>query len=531
MRKSTAQPGWVKTITLDPPSLENNTADADRFLEGLKKQLGTDALSIDLELLFGLPERLRTQGFRVRCVVFKDLDRYAVVALLDPEDPQPATGLALDIGTTSVVMVLVDLETRQPLARRTFTNPQVQIGPDILTRIHYSETREGLFHLKALLVSAINENLEALCRMKGLKKEQVYIVSAAGNTAMTHLFLGLPPGRLIREPYIPVVNRIPLLEAARIGLRVHPAGRLFVFPNIGSYFGGDLFAGILYSGLHESDTLSLLVDVGTNAEVVLGNRDWLMACAGAAGPALEGGVTKMGMRAGPGAIDRVSIDPATRKIRVQTIDNQPPRGICGSGLIDLAAALFKAGMINVQGKFNPVSCSEHLVQRDGEWHFVVVPGRETATGEDLTLTQAELDSLIRSKAAMYTILETLAHSVGVSLEDIGAFYVAGAFGSVIDPDSAIGIGMLPDLPRDRFHVLGNSAIGGAVQALLSEDGIDQVGKIRDRTTYLELNVNQAFMNRFSAAKFIPHTDLSRFPSVTVPSVLKPALESKRTPLS
>ncbi len=513
MREPNTQSGWVKILALTPPSLKNNTADTDRLIEGLKRNISADSIHIDLELIQPLSEFLRKHAYRVRCVVFKDLDRYTLVGILDPDDAQIVAGLALDMGTTTVVMKLVDLQSHAVLGQAAFTNPQIQIGPDVLTRIHYSEMKEGLFELNRLLIEAINKNLETLCRACGFKKERIFIISAAGNTTMTHFFLGLSPRHLIREPYIPVINRIPLLFSEKIGIRIHPAGRVFVFPNIGSYFGGDLFAGILYSGMHEKDGVSLLVDVGTNAEVVLGNRDWLMACAGAAGPALEGGVTRMGMIAGPGVIDRISIDPITKKIRIRTIENQPPRGICGSGLIDLTAQLFRAGMIDIQGKWVLSACSKYLIKRGTEMHFVLVPAQEAATGVDLTLTQADLDSLIRSKAAMYTILETLAQTVGVSLEDIASFYVAGAFGSIVDPESAIGIGLLPDLPRDRFHVLGNSAIEGAVQALFSRESIDQVAKIREQTTYLELNVNQDFMNRFSAAKFIPHTDLSRFPSV------------------
>ncbi len=515
MGESIIGPGWVKTVTLAPPSLSNNTADADRLLEALKPELRSRRIRIDYPLLKTLPGICRRHDFRVRCVLFQDRGEYVLLAVLDPDGLEPAAGLALDIGTTTVDMALVDLWNRDVLGKTRFTNPQVQIGPDVLTRIHHAETEDGLERLNRLLREALNAHVEALCRASGIRKEHLFIVSAAGNTAMTHLFLGLCPRHLIREPYIPVVNRIPLIYAAEIGIRIHPAGRVFVFPNIGSYFGGDLFAGILYSRLHEKEDLSFLVDVGTNAEAVLGNREWLMACAGAAGPALEGGVAKMGMAAAPGVIDKVTIDPSTREIRIRTIGNRAPKGICGSGLIDLAAQLFLAGMIDIRGKWVPTACAGHLREQDLELSFVLVPGQETETGADLVLGQADLDSLIRSKAAMYTILETLARSVGVSLESVVSFYVAGAFGSVIDPESAISIGMIPDLPRERFHVLGNSALGGALQVLLNENSVEEVERIRDRTTYLELNVNQDFMNRFSAAKFIPHTDMARFPTVAV----------------
>jgi uncharacterized 2Fe-2S/4Fe-4S cluster protein (DUF4445 family) len=325
--------------------------------------------------------------------------------------------------------------------------------------------------------------------------------------------MGLPARWIIREPYTPAVNRPGVLPAAALGLRVNPAGRVLVFPNIGSYFGGDLIAGILFDGLHRREETAILVDVGTNAEVVLGNRHWLMGCAGAAGPALEGGVSRIGMMAGPGVIDRVRIDPASGAFEIHTIDDLPPRGICGSGVIDLAAQLFLAGMIDIRGKLRPEVCGDRCRELDGLNHLVVVPAAASESGRDLTISQADLDSLVRSKAAMYTILRTLTGTVGVSFEELDAVYVAGTFGAFIDPRSAIAIGMMPDLPLGAYRSLGNSSLGGATLALCDAGRIGEIDAIRDAVTYLELNVNQEFMNRFSAAKFLPHTDPARFPTV------------------
>ena len=253
--------------------------------------------------------------------------------------------------------------------------------------------------------------------------------------------------------------------------------------------------------------------MGTNAEVVLGNENWLIACAGAAGPALEGGVTRMGMTAGPGVIDQIEVDPNTHEFNIHTIENLPPRGICGSGVIDLAAQLFLAGMIDMRGKLVPAVCGPKIREIEGLYHLIVVPHEKSASGADLTISQADLDSLIRSKAAMYTILETITASVGIAPQDLESFYVAGTFGSFINPASAISIGMLPDLPQERYKPLGNSSLGGATLALESDTYHDKINQIRERITYLELNVNQDFMNRFSAAKFLPHTNPSLFPSV------------------
>jgi uncharacterized 2Fe-2S/4Fe-4S cluster protein (DUF4445 family) len=352
-----------------------------------------------------------------------------------------------------------------------------------------------------------------MCRSIQLEPADIYTLAMAGNTAMTHLFMGLNPRWIIREPYIPAVNKPGILKAHELGLQVNSAARVLIFPNIGSYFGGDLIAGILYSKIHCEPDTALLVDVGTNAEVVLGNENWLIACAGAAGPALESGVTKMGMMAGPGVVDRIMIDPLTKKFDLHTIEDKPPRGICGSGVIDLAAQLFLSGMIDIRGKMMPAVCGKRLKEIDGLLHLVLVPADQSATGLDLTISQADLDSLIRSKAAMYTILETITQSVGMELRDLAKFYVAGTFGSYIDPGSAVAIGMLPDLPPGSYKPLGNSSLGGATLALTSAQSLAEIDRIRDRITYLELNVNQDFMNRFSAAKFIPHTDKTLFPSV------------------
>ena len=270
------------------------------------------------------------------------------------------------------------------------------------------------------------------------------------------------------------------------------------------------------AGVPGADEPALLVDVGTNAEVVLGNSQWLIACAGAAGPALESGVTRMGTLAAPGVIDRVRLDRTAKRFKIHTIADQPPHGICGSGLIDLAAQLFLSGLIDFRGRFQARACGDRLIEIDGTEHLIVVPSTDSATGKALTISQTDLDSLIRSKAAMYTILETITGTVGIQLEDIATFYVAGTFGTFIQPTSAIGIGMLPDLPLKAFKPLGNSSLGGATSLLRSDCSIEEIDRIRDRITYLELNVNQDFMNRFSAAKFLPHTDRSRFPSVRPP---------------
>lgn len=510
---SSYQSPWVVPITMTPPSLKDNTADVDRLVNAIRQKTKTPRVAIDFSLMKKLPDILRQYDYRVSCILFKDREGHILLDVTGQAIDISVCGLAVDLGTTRIVIQLVDLATGNMLAESSFNNPQITIGPDILARIHYADEKGSADDLQKLVVDELNTQIAGVCESSQVPVRSIYAVSVAGNTAMTHLFLGIDPHWLIREPYIPVTNAMPVLKTAELGIAAHLNARLIVFPNIGSYFGGDLIAGILYSGIHESQETNLLVDVGTNAEVLLGNSHWLIACAGAAGPALEGGVTRMGMLAGPGVIDQVTIHRETRQIDVHTIEDEVPKGICGSGVIDLAAQLFASGMIDERGKLISSMCGTRLRTIDDMRHLVIVPKEASATDQDLTLSQADLDSLIRSKAAMYTILNTIAETVGITLNEVDTFYVAGTFGSFINPESAITIGMIPDLPRKKFKPLGNSSLGGAVRALLDNAGFEEIDAIRDRITYLELNVNQEFMMQFSAAKFIPHTDRSLFPSV------------------
>jgi uncharacterized 2Fe-2S/4Fe-4S cluster protein (DUF4445 family) len=504
---------WIQPVALTPPSLNDNTADVDRLINALKPITGADSLHVDLYLIKALPGIMRASDFRLRCILFHDGRQWILTGATPADDPAPVIGMAIDLGTTQVVLRMLDLVDGGIIAETHFDNPQLSVGPDILSRIHFTDQENGLERLNTLITEGLNRSILELCRANRISPENIYLLSVAGNTAMTHLFLGLEPGWMIREPYIPVINRIGSFSAEYVGIKANPSARVYVFPNIGSYFGGDLIAGVLHSKLHLKEETSILVDVGTNAEVVIGNHNWLAACAGAAGPALEGGVTRMGMMAKPGVIDRVRIDPDTRELTYHTIGDLPPKGICGSGLIDLAAQLFLADMIDIQGKYIHAHCGRRLTSKNGIPSLIVEWAESSGTGLDLFLSQTDLDSLIRSKAAMYTILETITASVGITPSDLSHFFVAGTFGSFIDPDSAITLGMLPDLPRNRFKSLGNSSLEGATLILQSPSHMQTVDNIRDAITYIELNVNQEFMNRFSAARFLPHTDRSRFPSV------------------
>ncbi len=506
--------GGVRVVQVPVPCLGNNIADVERLAAALEKTLGTDRVSVPLGVVKRLPALLRRFNHTLKVLVFKDSRGWRIINVQAPDSTDPMCGVALDIGTTRLVARLMDLETRETLGEKGFDNPQICIAPDVLARIHHARDPEGLEALRRVLIDSVNHSVSELCDRAGLKVESVDFMVCAGNTAMTHLFLGIDPSNIIREPYIPAINVPGILDARELGLCLNPLAGVFIFPNIGSYFGGDLVAGILFAGIHTNENPSIMVDVGTNAEVVLGTRDWLIACAGAAGPALEGGMSKMGMTAGPGVIDRVKIDPVSCAIKVHTIGDEPAMGLCGSAMIDLAAGLFLSGMMDIRGKFSPERCAGHLVCDQGIDTLVLVPATESGTNAPITLSQVDLDSLTSSKAAMYAILQVIVeHTAGLRFDELEHFYVAGTFGSFIDPLSAISIGMLPDIPMDRFKVLGNSSLGGAARLLADPDLFDEIETIRQKLTYVELNVNPAFMNIFSGAKFYPHTDRSRFPRV------------------
>ncbi|MFW6054924.1 MAG: ASKHA domain-containing protein [Thermodesulfobacteriota bacterium] len=506
-------PGWVKEIRLAPPSLDDHSGDLDRLQRTLHQECGLKRVCFDLETVQSLPAMIRDFAYKVRLTLLQDREKTFITRMDPAGSPEAVLGLAVDLGTTRYVLQLVDLETGTVLASADHANPQIRIGPDILTRIHFAEQSGGAKELQAMLIQDMQAAVDKLCRENGFDRRRICNLVLAGNTAMTHFFLGLDTRWLIREPYVPAANEPGLCRAFEVGLDLHPLAAVYCFPNAGSYFGGDLFAGILYAGLDERQAISLLVDVGTNAEVVLGNRDWLIGCAGAAGPALEGGVSQIGKQAGPGVIDRVRIDAESLEFEIKTISGLPPTGICGSGFIDLAAGLFLSGLLDFRGKLVPERCPERFVLKDGQDCLVLVEAADSGNGQDLLVSQPEIDSLIRSKAAMYTILETLIASLGVGFQDVDRFFVAGTFGQYIDPESAISIGMLPDLPLELFQPLGNSSLGGATRLLQEPEALDIVSRTRERMTYLELNVNQEFMNEFSAARFLPHTDRDRFPSV------------------
>uniref|UniRef100_UPI0040566ABE ASKHA domain-containing protein n=1 Tax=Candidatus Electronema sp. TaxID=2698783 RepID=UPI0040566ABE len=512
------------TITLPvaaaPPSLGDNTADLDRLkaacAAALPPELAGSPLRVPFARMASLAAQFRAAGFKGWALAHNLPGQIELIDFL-PEEPQQLPGIALDLGSTHLEASLIDLRSGRTLARRTALNQQVEYGADILTRIYFAAKEESLRQLQQAAVDSINGLTAQLCREAAVLPEAIRAVVIAGNTTMAHLLLGLSAYHLCREPYTPLFNAADPFLAAAIGLRLHPQAMTWLLPSRGSYFGGDLIAGILAVGLDRTEQPAMLIDVGTNAEVVIGGGDWLIACAGAAGPALEGGVARMGMRAAPGAIEQVSIDRENWRLTWRSIADAPPVGICGSGLIDFAAELYLARIIDLRGKFQAEFPGQNAAQRQFVQERLLRRGDETAflLTEGVSVNQTDLDAMMRSKAAMYAILETLTAQVGLSFGELERIHVAGAFGEHISPRQAITLGMLPDLPLERFQPAGNTSLAGA-ELLLRDSGCwEQAKAVCRRITYLELNVNQDFMIRFSGSRFIPHTDPGRFPSVSV----------------
>jgi uncharacterized 2Fe-2S/4Fe-4S cluster protein (DUF4445 family) len=487
-------------LEITPPSMGNNQADVDRVRKELIKQFGP--VRVPLSLMQYIPYICRETDWQVTATVGYNGSDWELIALEPGNTTDRHYGLAIDIGTTTVVVYLVDMLTGQIISTASDYNGQVVLGDDILTRIFLAVYENKLPDFQKAVVTTINNLILELAGKNAVNPEEVSAVTVGANSTMIHMLLGLDPSRICKEPYIPVVNSPGFVRASEIGLRVNKLAMLYSFPSVGSYVGGDVIAGVMVSGMHLDSEVSLFVDIGTNGEIVLGNKDWLVACAGAAGPALEGGVAKAGMRAAEGAIERLSIEPGTLAVSFKTIGDVKPIGICGSGLIDCLSELLLNGLINRQAKF-----------QDGRKEFVLVPATESGTGEEIKITQKDIDDLMRTKGAVNAAVETLLEGIGCDLASVSKFFTAGAFGQYLPIESSINIGLYPDLPRDKIRLLGNSSGEGARQALLSNQKRLEAEEIAGRITYFELNANDSFFSRFVGSRFLPHTNLDYYPTV------------------
>jgi len=506
-------------LQVEPSALDNSFCDFERLTRAVKDDGGPDSVTTDLEVLRELAATLRAQDHGVTAtIVAGDENTPAEMIRVEPGNVvSRQVGLAIDVGTTTCAVNLVELANNHVLGTAADYNGQLARGADIISRINYAKTPQRIEELRQLVLTTLNALIEGLCGTHAISPRQIDNAVVAGNTTMVHLLLGLNPDYIRLEPYTPTVNRPARLRAREVGLAMNPKAYVLFAPGIGSYVGGDITAGLLQTALaHDGDDVRLFLDIGTNGEVVVGTGEWLMACAASAGPAFEGSGVTCGMRASNGAIERIRIDAQTGRTDVTVIGGSDPRGVCGSGMIDLLAELWTAGLLDPSGKLDFHRGGGRIQAADQTGRnlaFTIVPEGYSDTGQAITLDERDIQNLLRTKAAVYSACAIMLRSVGLDFDAIAEVYVAGGFGRFLDLEKSIMIGLLPDLPMKRFTYLGNSALSGAQAMLCDATARQRVRQLADRITYLELNVDPAYMDEYTAALFLPHTDIDRFPSV------------------
>ena len=502
-------------LTLSEPTLDDTMPDNERLLRAVEAATGVDESRIILpySVLRDLSRVLRDSAFAVKCVISRDQDRVLIRDVLPQDSAAPLAGFALDLGTTSLAGVLVDLETGKILAKASGGNGQIRYGADVINRIIESGKEGGRRRLQdAVVKESIIPMLSSMYRASGIDPRRVYRMVLAGNTTMNHLLLGLHADPIRMEPFVPSFFRAGDLYARDIGLKLNPMAELIVAPNIGSYVGGDITAGALVSMIWNSPEMSLFIDLGTNGELVFGNSEFLMSCACSAGPAFEGGDISCGMRATDGAIEACTIDKDTMEPAMTVVGDVPPAGICGSGIIDIIAELFRCGIIDGKGKI--VREGPRILRDEhGMGSYVLAWQKDTGGVKDVVLNEVDIDNFIRAKGAIFSATETMLSSLGFDASVIERVYVAGGIGSGINMRNAVTIGMFPDIPLENFHYIGNSSQAGAYAMLLSSQAREKVFELSRSMTYLELSNEPGYMDAFVAACFLPHTDRELFPSV------------------
>ena len=495
-------------MTLPRPTIDDASSDLGLLRRELRRDHGIDELAVPLSVLRRLPHRIRASGRLVTAVLARCDGSHELLDLMVGREGHPIFGLAVDIGTTTVVVHLVDLASGKTVGVAAALNSQVAHGEDVITRIIHAGEPGGLDQLRSGIVDEINVLVGSLALAHHVNRHEIVASVVAGNTTMIHLFLGLPPAEIRREPYVPVATAPLIYHAGDIGLRIHARAVVACMPGSGSYVGGDISADVLASGMDRRPELAMLIDAGTNGETVIGNREFLVCCACSAGPAFEGGGTSCGMRAAHGAISHVELAP-DGSLAYETIGGGPPRGICGSGLVELLAELLRGGVLDRSGHLRAGAPTV----RDGEAgpQTLVVPGPDTATGKDIVLSETDLESLLRSKAAVYAGASVLARRLGIDMAEIERIYVAGGFGTSLDVEKAMLIGLLPDVPPERVTFIGNGSVTGARMALLSRGAWQRAAEVAEMMTYRDLSADGSFMDEYVGALFLPHTDSDRFP--------------------
>ncbi len=516
---------FKRYVELDPPSLDDNVSDLTRLLNALHKEYAIKGISTDFRVIMKVSRLLREADWKVTVTLVLTRKGYKLINVEPGNVLCENYSIVVDLGTTTVFGQLLNLNRAEvcgvPDGMGTFTmaeasdyNAQISYGEDVISRIVYSQRSGGLQKLQEVIISTINGIIETLLQMSGIRRDLISHLVIAGNTTMTHLLLGIDPKYIREDPYVPTANFIPPVRAVHLGIDLGDHVHIYIFPMVASYMGGDIVSGVLGSGIFQRETLTLYMDIGTNGEIVLGNKDWLISASCSAGPAFEGAGIKCGTRATRGAIERVSINPNTFEPMLLTIGRTKPIGICGSGLIDTMAELFQGGIIDQNGKFRRELNTDRVRKGSDGFEYVLAWKEETGIKGDIVLTEIDIENLIRTKAAIYAGCKILLDSVDLGFHDVEQILIAGGFGHSIDLDKAISIGLLPEVDTGKYLFVGNGSLLGARLLSFSKDLLREAERIAHMMTNLELSNNSSFMSEFVAATFLPHTNSSAFPQVT-----------------
>ncbi len=513
-----------KYLELPEPNAQDHLPDVTRLVSFLKLTHDEHRLEVEFPVIRKMPDILREQDFKITATLARPVHKGGKTRIINVQAGD-TTGqnyaIAVDIGTTTVYGQLIDLISGEVLAQFGDFNGQISYGEDVITRIMAAEKPGGLEKLQAVVIKTINSIIRKLIKRSKVDMDEISTLTMAGNTTMTQLMLKVNPRYIRRSPYVPAASLYPPIKAVELGIELGDHVPALVYPSVSSYVGGDIVAGVMGSGMYRSEELTLFMDIGTNAEIVIGNKDWLACAACSAGPAFEGGGIQFGMRAAKGAIEDFSIDPATLEPMLMTIGNVRPKGICGSGLIIMVATLFETGVINNLGKYDRDLDTPRIRQTDGIWEYVLAWKDETQIDRDIVLTEIDIENLIRAKGAIYSGCMTLLEEVGLSIGDIERINLAGGFGSYVDLEKAMVIGLLPEIDADKVSFIGNGSLMGAKMSSLTNRIRKDVVEVMKKMTNFELSETASYMDHYVAALFLPHTDINLFPK------LKKRLEARR----
>jgi uncharacterized 2Fe-2S/4Fe-4S cluster protein (DUF4445 family) len=505
-----------KYLQLPEPTAQDNLPDTTRLISYLKLKHDEHRLEVDLSVIRKLPEVIREDDFKVTATLVRpvrDVGKTRLINVQSGDTTDQNYAIAMDIGTTTIYGEVIDLTTGNVLAEHGEFNGQISYGEDVISRIVFAGKPGGLEKLNEVVINTINKILEKIVKKSGVNPENISTITLAGNTTMTQLLVSVDPRYIRLSPYVPAATLYPPIKATDLGMDLVLHVTALIYPAVSSYVGGDIVAGVMGSGIYLSDELTLYMDVGTNAEIVIGNKDWLACAACSAGPAFEGGGLKFGMRASKGAIEDFSIDPITLEPMIITIGNVRPKGICGSGLIIMVATLFEMGIINNLGKFDRDLGTPRIRENDGVFEYVLAWKDETQIDRDVTLTEIDIENLIRAKGAIYSGCMTLLKEVGMSIQDIEHIILAGGFGSYVDLEKAMSIGLLPEIDPDKVTFIGNGSLMGARMSSLTNRIRKDVAEVTKKMTNFELSDTPSYMDNYMAALFLPHTDMNQFPKV------------------